>query len=693
MNTKRLRRVAFLTLAVAGPGLFASACNGPNPAPEGDTLPSFENTDRGRFPEKPFPIPDEYVELRPGPNDEYVELRPGPNPERTAYFGDLHVHTTYSFDAYAFGTTATPYDAYRYATGEAIRHPAGFEMQLREPLDFYAVTDHAMFLGLAAAAGDTSTEFSKFPSSESMRDINDDGNKGTTSIGGRLRAFAKFIPETMAALRAGTIDPEMTTEITKSAWRDIIAAAEQFNDPGHFTTFVAYEYTSSADDRGNLHRNVIFQDGRKVPAVPFSRFHSQNPEGLWDWMDKLRAQGIGSLAIPHNSNGSNGQMFKMVDWAGNPMDDEYAEQRMRNEPVVEVSQVKGTSDTHPALSDNDEWAEFEIMPYRVATSVHSEPAGSYVRDAFRRGLSLEARGVTNPYKFGLIGSSDTHTGAASEDESNFFCKLGILDSTPRLRGSVPLSTWQSLALRTAEAFGAAPGGSTKKVGGRTYIGSMTQTFGAAGLAGVWAEENTRDAIYDALRRKEVFATSGPRIRVRFFAGFGFDNDVLDQPNSAIRAYRQGVSMGTDLAARGETPPEFLAWATRDPLGAPLQRLQIIKGWEASGETFEKVYDVACSEGATVDQLTHRCPDNGATVNLADCSFSTDVGGAQLEAKWRDPDFDPAQRAFYYVRVLENPTCRWSTWDAMRNGVEPRDDLQTTIQERAWSSPIWYVPQG
>ncbi len=306
-------------------------------------------------------------------------------------------------------------------------------------------------------------------------------------------------------------------------------------------------------------------------------------------------------------------------------------------------------------------------------------------------LKLEHEGITNPYKFGLIGSSDTHTGAASEDESNFFCKLGVLDSTAQLRGSVPLSTWQSLQIGAAELFGIVPQGSKTDVAGRSYISSVTPTFGAAGLAGVWAEENTRTAIYEALRRKETFATSGPRIRVRFFAGFGLGGASLDDQSAIADAYRHGVSMGGDLVARDDTPPQFATWATRDPKGAPLQRVQIIKGWEAGGETFEQVYDVACSDGAAVDPATHRCPDNGAAVNLSDCSISTDVGAGQLQARWRDPDFDPTQRAFYYVRVLENPTCRWSTWDAVRSGVEPRPDLAATIQERAWSSPIWYVP--
>jgi hypothetical protein len=614
--------------------------------------------------------------------DETVTVRPKPNPERNAYFGDLHVHTAYSMDAFAFGTIATPYDAYRYARGEAIRHPGGFDVQLRQPLDFYAVTDHAMFLGVVKAAADTSTEISKLPFAEQLHDLNAPGNMGPLSIVDRIKAFSTFVPNLVGAIADGSVDPEPLREITRSAWLDTIDAAEQFDEPGRFTTFVGYEYTTTTDERGNLHRNVIFETGDELPAVPFSRFHSQNPEDLWDWMDRLRVQGIESLAIPHNSNGSNGQMFKMVDWAGDPIDDEYATQRRRNELLVEITQVKGTSDTHPSLSKTDEWADFEIMPYRISTLLPSEPSGSYVREALRRGLAMEGGGVVNPYKFGLIGSSDTHTGATSEDESNFFAKIGILDSTASLRGSVPLPTYQSILL------GFLWPKALREVDGRKYSQSATPTWGASGLAGVWAEENTRQAIYDAFRRKETFATTGPRIRLRFFAGYDFPENILDWRRMVARAYADGVAMGSDLSARHGAAPRFLVWATRDPQSAPLQRLQVIKGWMADAETFEKVYDVACSDGALPDPTAHRCPDNGARVDLRDCSISADVGAAELKALWRDPDFDPAQKAFYYVRVLENPTCRWSTWDAIRAGVEPRPDLKKTIQERAWSSPIW-----
>ncbi len=620
-------------------------------------------------------------------NQEILDLRPVANPNRNAYFGDLHVHTGYSFDAYAFGTIATPYDAYRYAKGDALLHPAGYEIQMQQPLDFYAVTDHAMFMGVVQASADTSTDFSHYAVAKPLHNINASDNYGESSIPQRTSAFATFLPSLLADIITGEVDPKVAEAVTKSAWRDSIEAADQHYIPGRFTTFAAYEYTSSTDDRGNLHRNVIFRGTDKLPAVPFSRFHSQNPEGLWDWMDGLRAQGIESLAIPHNSNGSNGQMFTLTDWAGNPMGEDYVTQRMRNEPIVEVTQVKGTSDTHPALSKNDEWADFEIAPYRVATTLPSAPPGSYVRDAYLRGLALQEKSGLNPYKFGLVGASDTHVAGNSDREETFFSKAGLLDGTAERRGSIPVSFLTGTVLKWLDS------NQMTEVDGHDYIASSSfETWSASGLAGVWAEENTREAIYDAFRRKETFATTGPRIKVRFFAGYDIQSEWLDQTDMARKAYNSSVSMGSDLSPNNNQAPKFLVWAVRDPLAAPLQRIQIIKGYVKDGEHHETVYDAACSDGLSVNPETNRCPDNGASVDLADCSISGDVGAAELKNVWTDPDFDSAQEAFYYVRVLENPTCRWSTWDAMRAGVEPRSDLAKTIQERAWSSPIWYRGQ-
>jgi hypothetical protein len=620
------------------------------------------------------------------PSTATMSLRPEANPERNVYFGDLHVHTEYSFDAFAYGALATPRDAYRYAKGEAIPHPVGYEIKLSRPLDFYAVTDHAMFLGVANEAADTSSELSRLPIAELIHDLNAPDNRGITSFSTRNSVRTSFVQPLIDKVTAGEIEQKKLDDISRSAWRDTIEAADEANVPGRFTAFAGYEYTSSTSDRGNLHRNVIFRDTDNLPELPFSRLNSRNPEGLWGWMDTLRAQGIESLAIPHNSNGSNGAMFKRVDWAGEPIDERYAAQRMRNEPLVEVTQIKGTSETHPLLSDTDEWAGFEIMPFRIATKLPSKPEGGYVREAYRTGLEIAAGGVMNPYKFGLIGSTDTHVGGGSDREEAYFSKVGLMDGTSERRGSIPAG------LLTRLAVSAVAPDLVKEVDGTTYLAfSSFEFWGASGLAAVWAEENTREAIYEAFRRKETFATSGPRIKLRFFAGYDFDQALLDAPDGVARAYAEGVTMGADLAAEGSRAPRFWVWALADPTAAPLQRLQVIKGWEDGGTSHEKVFDVACSDGLAVDPATHRCPDNGARVNLADCSFDRDAGAGQLQTLWQDPEFQADQEAFYYVRVLENPTCRWSTWEALRAGVERRSDLPATVMERAWTSPIWYRP--
>ena len=613
------------------------------------------------------------------------------NPERSAYFGDLHVHTKYSFDAYAFGTLASPDDAYRFAKGEAIKHPAGFDIQLREPLDFYGVTDHGFFMGVSPVAADTNSDFSKYPFVKVLHDLNAADNMDRWSTLDRMRSFT-VARRIATAIVDGTLDPEEPLAITRSAWADSIDAADAHNDPGNFTTFVAYEYSITADDNGSLHRNVIFKSSDRVPEVPFSRMHSLNVADLWDWMDTLRAAGVESLAIPHNSNKSNGHMFQLEDWAGDPFDDEYAVQRIRNEPLVEITQIKGTSETHPALSTRDEWADFELVSTRgvgLGAPIASEPQGSYVRQALKRGMALEAQGITNPFAFGFIGSSDTHTGTTQDDETNFISKLGVLSADAKLRGSVPINFFESVVTRLL------PGQSVAKVDGENYLGSQQTEFGASGLAAVWAEENTRESIYAALRRKETFATSGPRMRLRFFAGYGLPDDLLEATGGVARAYAIGVTMGADLApdpAGTGRSPQFALWAQADANSAPLQRLQIIKGWiDATGETHEAVIDVACAGGAEINPTTNRCPDNGATVNLSDCSYRARTGSSELRVLWTDPNFNANERAFYYARVLENPTCRWNTWDAIRAGTKPRSDLAATLQERAWSSPIQYIP--
>ena len=616
------------------------------------------------------------------PVDDIVTFRQRPNPMKQAYFGDLHVHTSNSFDAYAFGTIATPDDAYRYAKGKGLKHPSGYQMQLQNSLDFYAVTDHATFMGVVKEAANTSTLMSEYPEAELVHDLNSPKNMTILSLINRGEVFSSFIPNVLNGILENRIDKKLVEQITREAWADTIRAANDAYVPGKFTTFAGYEYTSSTDDRGNLHRNVIFENTDRLPAVPFSRLNSQNPEGLWDWMDKLREAGIESLAIPHNSNGSNGEMFKLVDWSETPFTKNYSVKRLRNEPIVEITQVKGTSDTHPLLSPNDEWANFEIAPFRVGTKLPSKPDGSFVRQAYLRGLGVTARDGIDPYRFGLIGSSDTHTGAISLDEKNFFSKAGLMDGTPELRGSIPVSFTYGSIIKYLDP------GLVKTVDGKDYMaGSSFEFWSASGLAAVWAEENTRESIYAALRRKETFATSGPRIQVRLFAGYDFSPGDEESTEVIGKAYSSGKPMGSEIKARN-TSPYFLAMASADPLSQPLQRLQVIKGYLKDGVPREKIYDIACPGDNQPDSKTFRCPENGAKVNLSDCSTYQGRSATKFSVLWKDPEYEINSDAFYYVRVLENPSCRWSTWDAIKNGREARSDLPKTIQERAWSSPIW-----
>ena len=580
---------------------------------------------------------------------------------RNAYFGDLHIHSANSFDAFNFGVRATADDAYRYAKGEAIDHPLGYSLRLRGGgLDFYGVSDHAEYLGAVPALANPAHPLAKHPLAEKVQ--SGDPNDAAEAFG----AFG-------ATIIKGTPVPNFdAASVIRSAWQDNIEAAERHNQPGEFTTFIAYEYTSNPEGAG-LHRNVIFS-GSRAPKTPFGGAESLNPEDLWDWMDGLREQGIEALAIPHNLNLSEGQMFETSDWSGKPIDAAYADQRARNEPLVEITQVKGTSETHPLLSPNDEWAHFEI--WKLSGSVTKEDGtvsrvpggtiGSYARDGLLAGLEIERSVGKNPYGFGFIGSSDGHDASSPIEEDQYFGKLGFFDGSPEGRGSVQKSVPSVLGVDTLE-------------------------WGASGLAGIWAEENTRASIYSALRRKETFATSGPRIQIRFFAGYDYPLEIVAMSDAVARGYANGVPMGGELAGRAGGTPQFLVWVLRDPRGSWLQRAQIVKGWIDEEGTHEQVFDIACSDGMTPDSTSHRCPENGATVDLSNCSTTLDRGAVELKAVWVDSTFDPTQRAFYYARALENPTCRWSTWDAIRAGDVPNPRVPATIQERAWSSPIWYEP--
>ncbi len=592
----------------------------------------------------------------------------GYNPDKNVYFGDLHIHTKNSFDAYIFNVRTTPDDVYRFAKGQTVKHPSGYDIALGgEPLDFVAATDHGAYMGILPQMNNPDSPLSKHELSQNMFGTDSDLIvRAFNKIGGSVRSGVPF-------------DGLYDREIIDRTWQDAIEAANRHYEPGKLTTFAAYEFTA-VDGRGreddgfaggNLHRNVVFEDG--APNRLFATLDSANPEDLWDWMDTQREEGRDVLAIPHNSNVSDGKMFAMTAFNGGEIDAAYTQQRLLNEPIVEMTQVKGTSETHPALSPNDEYANFEIYELLLASQVTSKINGSYIREALARGLELEKRTGTNPYQFGLIGSSDSHVVGGAFDEKDYWSKVGIIDGTAEQRGSVPpggAKTWD---------------GVTRNQTGEDWF----SRWGASGYAAVWAEENTRASIFSAMRAKETYATSGTRIKLRFFGG-NMDADILNNANMVKTAYEAGVPMGGQINGglySNETPPSFMAWAMRDPRGAPLDRIQIIKVTHDNGELVEAIYDMACSDGRKAG-ANNRCADNGATVDLATCTPSTGQGDPELKAVWTDPDYDSNENAAYYVRVLENPTCRWSTWDALKAGVERHPDLQPTLKERAWSSPIW-----
>ena len=581
--------------------------------------------------------------------------RTPPHPSRQAFFGDLHIHSALSPDAYVFGVRAMPADAYRFARGATIEHGAGYPIQLARPLDFAAVTDHSEYLGVVRAYGERTTLGRR-----SLRDrlLND----------GRLAlslAYLQAVAELPPFQGRRVEPPEGLEQVPAEAWRTIIEAADSYNEPGVFTTFIAYEWSSPARDNGHLHRNVIYGTSR-VPDRPFSAADSQKPRELWRALDAQRAAGMPVIAIPHNPNLSNGETFDVVDRDGNPFDADYVERRRRNEPLTEIFQVKGTSETHPVLSSADEFANFEINEgFLGALPEGVDRRGGYARAAWRRGLELAGTRGFDPFAFGVIGSSDGHGASSPVEEDRFHGKLPMLDG--------------SAAIRLGKANFMPP--------------SVVPTlqWGAAGLAGIWAEENTRASLFAAMRRKETFATSGPRMRVRMFGGWGFEAADLERAKVVEYAYAEGVPMGGTLPVfSGTTPPRFLVWATKDADGANLDRLQIIKVWaDADGTSSEQIFEVAASDGRVPDAKGSLTPIP-STVDVKTASYTNQFGATELSAFWADPDFDPDQRALYYARVIEIPTPRWSTYDAVRLGIEPPEPQ--TLQERAVASPIWYAPR-
>jgi hypothetical protein len=588
------------------------------------------------------------------------------------YFGDTHVHTGLSADAGGGGTRLMPRDAYRLARGEQIVSNTGQPVKLAQPLDFYMITDHSDAMG---AIIDVIGGAPNILADEQGRRYHEAFAKGGA-------AAQEAVFEMIASFAQGTISPALNYQPGNPAytrvWNDIIAAAEEFNEPGSFTTFIAYEWTSLVGGN-NLHRNVIFRDGQDktrqvVPYTTTRPSGSPNPRDLWDWMMAYEAETGGAvLAIPHNGNLSNGWMFPLRDdfAEGEPkLDVAYAEARARWEPLYEATQIKGDGEAHPLLSPDDEFADFETFDYgNLDASKVKKPEmlpGEYVRSGLNRGLALEAELGVNPFKFGLVGASDTHTGMTTVEENNNFHKFTAYEPGPE---------------RTAHVSKTLPSGAPVLWG---------WSYSASGLTAVWAEENSRDAIWDAMKRREVYATTGTRMRVRFFGGRGFNQGDVLRRDLARVGYAKGVPMGADLAP-GNTPPSFLVYALRDPMGANLDRIQIIKGWlDSDGEQQEKVYDVAWS-GDRESGADGKLPPVGSTVDLSIPTWTNTIGAPELGAVWTDPDFDPSERAFYYARVIEIPTPRWTAYDAVRFELDLPGKVPLTLQERAYTSPIWYTP--
>src|SRR5262245_5707805 len=588
------------------------------------------------------------------------------------FFGDTHLHTSFSMDAGAFGTRIAPREAYRFARGEEITASSGQPVKLSRPLDFLVVADHSDNMGFFPDLIAGKAELLANPTGRKWYDLIQSGRGGEAAI------------DIIVQFSQGTFPKELMytpgSRAYKGAWQETIAAAEKYNEPGRFTAFIGYEWTSNTGGN-NLHRNVIFRDnGDKASQVePFTvypPFGSDNPRELWKWMEAYEKKTGGSvLAIAHNGNLSNGRMFPLIEsFTRKAVDRDYAQQRARWERLYEVTQTKGTGEAHPVLSPNDEFAAFELWDKGnldgSAPKTKDMLEFEYARAAFKNGLKLERELGTNPYKFGLVGSSDAHTGLSAMEEDNFFGKTTPQEPGPHRLTAVFVDN--------------------KKTG----VKVMDWEVGSSGYAAVWATENTRASLWDAMQRKETYATTGPRMIVRFFGGWEFTAADAHDRYPARIGYAKGVPMGGDLAAAPQgKAPTFLIGALKDPIGANLDRYQIVKGWlDKSGKLQEKVYDVAWSGERKPDAKTGKVPSVGSTVDVANATFTNTIGSPELIAVWRDPEFNPAEPAFYYGRVIEIPTPRWTAYDAKRFGNKPAEGTAMTITERAYTSPIWYTPK-
>jgi hypothetical protein len=578
------------------------------------------------------------------------------------FWGDTHLHTQNSPDAYLFGVRLSPDDALRFAKGEQVNATHGLPVKLVRPLDFLVVADHSEYLGLMPRLFEGDPQVLSTEYGRQVYDLAHEGDDGP------FQAAMVVIND------ISNNDEKMEVpELEASIWEGIAKTADRHNQPGAFTAFIGYEWTSLLSGN-NLHRVVIFKDdaGKATRVVPFSSFDSPDPEKLWDYLAEYeRSTGGNVLAIAHNGNLSNGMMFQLERISGGPLTREYAEERMRWEPLYEVTQIKGDGETHPFLSPNDEFADFGNWDKSNLNGSQAKEDWmlqyEYARSALKLGLQLEGELGVNPYKFGMIGSTDSHTGLATTREENFWGKHSGLEPEPNRvdhilakMGDVAMLGWEQLA---------------------------------GGLAAVWARENTRESLFEAMERKETYATTGSRISVRVFGGWDFNESEVERPDFAEQGYTRGVPMGGDLrSAPGGASPSFMIRAVRDPDGANLDRVQMVKGWlDSSGELQEQVYDVVVSDDRRIGD-DGRCEQAvGSTVDIQNATYENSIGDAVQMGYWKDPDFDPAERAFYYVRVIEIPTPRWIVYDAKYFGDKVSEDMFPVAQERAYTSPIWYTP--
>lgn len=573
------------------------------------------------------------------------------HPERQAYFGDLHLHTSNSFDAAWASVRTTPADAYRYAKGFPIQY-LGKEIKRRTPLDFLAVTDHSEYMGVVMGLINKDSDF--------------EGTNWFEAIGDGNRAEISKIMGSGFSGRGGTFNELNTDLVKRGNWQRVIDAANQANQPGKFTAIVGYEWSDTPGGSHN-HRVVLFR-GPQYPDAPFSALDSRNPMDLWRYADANRARGIDSVLIPHNPNLSDGLQFSLNMPDGNPITREYAEAKARNEKLVEVSQIKGTSETRPELSPDDEFAGFEVIDHFVGER-KGKLEGSYVRQALTNGFAVAERVGVNPYRFGFEGGSDFHSGAAASEEDNFPGALGDNDShSPE--NAPKLMTELNQVLR-----------------------QPTAVLSASGITGVWAEQNTREAIFAAFQRRETYATSGPRMQVRMFGGWDYAAGLVNTSHWLATAYAKGVPMGGDLAKApaGKRAPRFLLQALKDPDGANLDRIQVIKVWRKGGKDFEKVYDAVWSGNRKADAKTGKVPAVGNTVDAKTATYTNTIGAAQLSGEWVDPDFDATVSAAYYARVIEIPSPRWTTYLSVEQNIPLTTARDAWLQERAWTSPIFYTP--